>query len=326
MLTFDKEKAGIFDAQKMGRVAVLYGGLSSEREVSLKSGRAIFDALLRLGCDAELVDVKEDFLLVLAQAQASEKPWQRAFIALHGVGGEDGVIQAVLQMASIPYTGSGVLASALTMNKWRTKQLWMEQALATPAHELLHENSDWHACIRKLGGVAIVKPACEGSSMGMRKATSAESLRNAYFFARQFAGVVLAEAWINGPEFTVGILNDEALPVIRLETDSEFYDFDAKYVSNNTRYLCPCGLSPDKHLELQQLALSAFNAVGCRGWGRVDVMSDDTGKFYLLEVNTVPGMTDHSLVPKAAAAKGVDFDGLVMQILLSSFHFIGEVV
>lgn len=314
MFINDKNKLVVNVAQ-LGRVVVLYGGMSFEREVSLKSGRAVFDALVRKGCDVDLVDVKKNFLALLSKNQESENPWKHAFIVLHGVGGEDGVMQGVLEMAGIPYTGSGVLASALAMNKWRTKQLWMEQGLSTPAYEILCANTSWNASIERLGGTAIVKPACEGSSIGMRKATSGQGLREAYLFAQQYPGVVLAEAWISGQEYTVSILNGEVLPAIRLETDSDFYDFDAKYVSNDTRYLCPCGLSSEKEKELQRLALSAFNAIGCSGWGRVDVMSDKAGKFYLLEVNTVPGMTDHSLVPKSAAAKGIGFDELVMQIL-----------
>jgi D-alanine-D-alanine ligase len=303
------------NVQAFGKVAVLYGGLSSERPISLKSGKAVFDALIRQGCDAELVDVDVDFIEQLANRRSGIDAWDCAFIVLHGVGGEDGVIQAALQLAGIPYTGSGVLASALGMDKWRTKQVWQAQGLATPAYVLLNEGTDWQASMKKLGDVAIVKPACEGSSMGMRKVDSADSLRDAYYFASDFAGAVLAETWVSGPEYTVGILDGNALPVIRLVTGREFYDFEAKYLSDSTQYLCPCGLEPAKEAELQQLAISAFDAVGCKGWGRVDVMSNEKGEFFLLEVNTVPGMTDHSLVPMAAKVSGLDFDHLVLAIL-----------
>lgn len=309
--------------QDLGKVAVLYGGLSSERPISLKSGKAVFDALIRQGCDAELIDVDAGFIEILAARQSGAAPWNRAFIVLHGVGGEDGVMQAVLQMAGIPYTGSGVLASALAMDKWRTKQLWQAQGLSTPRYLLLDEQADWAAAMSLLGDAAIVKPACEGSSMGMRKVDNADALREAFYFARDFAGAVLAETWIQGSEYTVAILAGKALPAIRLVTGREFYDFEAKYLSDSTQYLCPCGLSEEKEAELQQLALKAFDAVGCKGWGRVDVMCNERGEFYLLEVNTVPGMTDHSLVPMAARADGLDFDQLVLAILASTFSVKG---
>lgn len=302
--------------QKYGHVAVLYGGLSSERKISLKSGQAVADALVRSGVSVELIDVGSDFLSVLtAQQTGKRQQWDRVFIALHGVGGEDGTMQAVLDMASIPYTGSGVLASALGMDKWRTKMVWQAQELPTPAYALLHEATDWDACMTALGGCAIVKPACEGSSIGMRRVTNAQELKEAFAYAKAFAGAVLAEAWVTGAEFTVAILNGKALPAIRLETDHAFYDFDAKYLSNSTRYLCPCGLSVEKERALQQLAEAAFSAVGCAGWGRVDVMQDAQENFHLLEVNTVPGMTDHSLVPMAAKAAGLSFEALVLALL-----------
>lgn len=302
--------------KQYGHVAVLYGGLSSERNISLKSGQAVADALLRSGVSVELVDVGADFLSVLADHQnGKRKKWDRIFIALHGVGGEDGTMQAVLDMAGIPYTGSGVLASALGMDKWRTKMVWQAQHLPTPAYALLSEKTDWNACMAALGGAAIVKPACEGSSIGMRRVTTEQELQEAFAYAKNFAGAVLAEAWISGAEFTVAILNGSALPAIRLETNRDFYDFEAKYLSDSTRYLCPCGLSAEKEQALQRLAESAFAAVGCTGWGRVDVMQDTHGDFYLLEVNTVPGMTDHSLVPMAAKASGLSFDALVLELL-----------
>ena len=278
--------------KKYGHVAVLYGGLSSERAISLKSGQAVTDALLRSGVSVEAVDVDANFLSVLTEQQTGKRQkWDRVFIALHGVGGEDGSMQAVLDMAGIPYTGSGVLASALGMDKWRTKMVWQAQHLPTPAYALLHETTDWNACITALGGCAIVKPACEGSSIGMRRVISAQELQEAFVYAKQFAGAVLAEAWVTGAEFTVAILNGKALPAIRLETDHAFYDFDAKYLSNSTRYLCPCGLSAEQEKNLQQLAENAFAAVGCAGWGRVDVMQDAQGNFYLLEVNFPTGFS-----------------------------------
>lgn len=302
--------------QNWGNVAVLYGGLSSEREISLKSGAAVADALVRQNVTIDLIDVGADFLSILAaQQNGSRKKWDRAFIVLHGVGGEDGMMQAVLEMAGIPYTGSGVLASALGMDKWRTKMIWQAQNLPTPGYALLDKNTDWHACMEQLGGSAIVKPACEGSSIGMRKVTNAQELQAAFIYASDFAGSVLAESWVTGAEFTVAVLNGSALPPIRLETGHEFYDFDAKYISNSTRYLCPCGLMAEKETELKQLAEAAFAAVGCCGWGRVDVMQDQLGNFFLLEVNTVPGMTDHSLVPMAAKAAGMSFDELVLAVL-----------
>lgn len=302
-------------AVDFGKVVVLYGGMSSERPISLKSGRAVFEALLRQGIDAELVDVDAGFLDRLSAQRSGEAAWQHAFIVLHGVGGEDGVMQAALQMAGIPYTGSGVLASALGMDKWRTKQVWQAQGLPTPPYALLGAGTDWQKTLDELGGTAIVKPACEGSSMGMCKAGTAQQLEAAWRNAEGFAGCVLAERWISGAEYTVAVLGGRALPAIRLVTDREFYDFEAKYLSDSTRYLCPCGLDAGKERELQDLAQRAFNAVGCVGWGRVDVMADEQGHFYLLEVNTVPGMTDHSLVPMAAAAAGVNFDALVLEIL-----------
>ena len=304
--------------KNMGKVAVLYGGVSSERPISLNSGKAVFDALQRQGVDVELVDVDADFLSTLSARRTGASAWQRAFIVLHGVGGEDGVMQAALQMAGIPYTGSGVLASALGMDKWRTKQVWQAQGLPTPGYVLLNKDTDWQAALETLGGVAIVKPACEGSSMGMRKVNSAQQLEDAWRNAVGFAGQVLAERWINGSEYTVAILGERVLPVIRLVTDRDFYDFEAKYLSNTTRYLCPCGLAADQERQLQTLAQRAFAAVGCTGWGRVDVMADADGNFHLLEVNTVPGMTDHSLVPMAASAAGMDFDALVLEILQSA--------
>jgi len=238
-----------------------------------------------------------------------------AFIALHGRGGEDGTIQGLLEWLKIPYTGSGVMASALGMDKWRTKLLWQAAGLPTPAAALLDADSDWQAIMDQLGGEAIVKPAHEGSSIGMFKALDAATLQHSYEQAAELDGLVLAERWIQGAEFTVAVLQDQVLPPIQLKTTHSFYDYEAKYEANDTQYLLPCGLSADKEDELKALARKAFDLVGCRGWGRVDVMQDQQGGFWLLEVNTSPGMTDHSLVPMAARAVGLAFDDLVIRLL-----------
>lgn len=294
---------------RLGRVAVLYGGTSAERPISLQSGEAVLQALLKAGVDAIPVDVRENALQDILNASA-----ERAFIALHGAGGEDGKMQALLEFLEIPYTGSGVSASALCMDKVRTKQLLRGVGLSTPDYALLTEHTDWRAAIAELGGDAIVKPCHEGSSLGMARVTSANELQNAFSEAAKYDRVVLAERFVVGAEYTVAILNGVALPPIKLETDHRFYDFVAKYEANDTRYLCPCGLAAKEEAELQQLALAAFSAVGASGWGRVDVMADQEGRFYVLELNTVPGMTSHSLVPMAAQAAGYTFEDLVLAI------------
>lgn len=299
--------------QRFGRVGVLYGGSSAEREISLKSGSEVVRGLRTAGVDVLPMEVSDD----VVERLLSERP-DRVFIALHGPGGEDGCVQGVLELLGIPYTGSGVLASALAMDKVRTKQVWQGMGLPTPRFAELNENSDWAATIAKLGGRAIVKPAHEGSSIGMSQAGSAEELQAAWHAAQQYDGMVLAEEWIEGSEFTVALLGADVLPPIRLETDNTFYDFEAKYLSNETRYLCPCGLDSKREAALKQLARRAFDSLGCSGWGRVDVMQRADGKFELLEVNTVPGMTDHSLVPMAARAVGIDFPTLVVRILDSA--------
>lgn len=294
---------------RLGRVAVLYGGTSAERPISLQSGEAVLQALLKAGVDAIPVDVRENALQDILNASA-----ERAFIALHGAGGEDGKMQALLEFLEIPYTGSGVSASALCMDKVRTKQLLRGVGLSTPDYALLTEHTNWRAAIAELGGDAIVKPCHEGSSLGMARVTSANELQNAFSEAAKYDRVVLAERFVVGAEYTVAILNGVALPPIKLETDHRFYDFVAKYEANDTRYLCPCGLAAKEEAELQQLALAAFSAVGASGWGRVDVMADQEGRFYVLELNTVPGMTSHSLVPMAAQAAGYTFEDLVLAI------------
>jgi D-alanine-D-alanine ligase len=297
-----------------GKLAVLFGGRSAEREVSLKSGAAVAAAFASQGVAVETIDVADDGWMQYLQAEFSN-----VFIALHGPGGEDGTVQGALDCLGVKYTGSGVMASALAMDKFRCKLLWLGMGLSTPKFIELTAASDWAAIITDLGAV-IVKPACEGSSIGMSRAATAEELHGAWQDAQAY-GRVFAEQWVVGSEYTVAILNGVALPAIKLETDAAFYDFNAKYVSDETRYLCPCGLSTQEELELSELALAAFNSLGCEGWGRVDVMRDIDGRFYLLEVNTVPGMTDHSLVPMAAKQAGLNFEQLVLAILAGS---IGE--
>jgi len=296
--------------QQLGRVGVLLGGTSSEREISLQSGAAVVAALEEAGIEHVAIDVGVN---AIADIQAAKI--DRAFLALHGAGGEDGRIQAVLEYLNIPFTGSGVQASALAMDKLRTKQLWRGVNLSTPDFAVLNTANDWAKVLADLGGEVMVKPAHEGSSIGMARVKTAQDLADAFQNAAKYDGSVIAERLIVGSEFTVAILDGEALPPIKLETDHTFYDFNAKYIANDTRYICPCGLDAQKEAELKQLALAAFDAVGCEGWGRVDVMADKDMNFYLLEVNTLPGMTSHSLVPMAAKARGLSFSELVLTIL-----------
>ncbi|GGY62785.1 D-alanine--D-alanine ligase B [Cellvibrio zantedeschiae] len=298
--------------KQLGRVGVLLGGTSSEREISLQSGAAVVAALAEAGIEHVAIDVGDN---AIADIQAANI--DRAFLALHGAGGEDGRIQAVLEYLKIPFTGSGVQSSALAMDKLRTKQLWRGVNLSTPEFAVLTANSDWAKILADLGE-AMVKPAHEGSSIGMDRVKTAQELAEAFANAAKYDGSVIAERLIVGSEFTVAILDGEALPPIKLETDHTFYDFNAKYIANDTRYICPCGLSPEKEAELKTLALAAFDAVGCQGWGRVDVMADKSLNFYLLEVNTAPGMTSHSLVPMAAKVRGLSFSELVLTILRCS--------
>ncbi len=297
-------------SEKAGTVGVLYGGLSAEREVSLRSGKAVYDALRAMNVNAVLIDVNENVIDQLKQTTLD-----RIFIALHGAGGEDGRIQALLEFMQLPYTGSGVQASSLAMDKIKSKQIWQASGLSTAPFVVLDEHTDWSVALAKLGGKAMVKPTHEGSSIGMSKVVSPQELESAFHTACRYDRSVFAEALLTGPEYTVAILNGRALPAIKLETDNTFYDYEAKYISNDTRYLCPCGLDEEDETELQALALRAFNALDCKGWGRIDVMADTEGRFYLLEANTVPGMTDHSLVPMAAKATGMNFQQLVAEIL-----------
>jgi len=304
-----------------GRVGVLYGGQSAEREISLQSGAAVFAALQEAGVDSVLIDVGDNIIADLKNAKID-----RAFLMLHGPGGEDGRIQALLEYLHIPYTGSGVQSSALAMDKLHTKQVWRGasleglQHLPTPAYAALTGESDFAAVLKKLGGEVMVKPVNEGSSIGMSRAKTADELKIAFEKAAKYQGSVLVEQLIVGAEYTVAIVDDEAMPPIKLETDHSFYDFNAKYIAEDTRYICPCGLSDVKETELKQIASAAFKAIGCRGWGRVDVMADQQQNFYLLEVNTAPGMTSHSLVPMAAKAMGLSFTELVLTILNASLQ------
>jgi D-alanine-D-alanine ligase len=293
-----------------GKVAVLLGGKSAEREVSLKSGSMVLAALRKKGVDAHPFDPKERDLQDLLKERFS-----RVFIALHGRFGEDGTLQGVLEWLGIPYTGSGVLASALAMDKLRTKRLWAAEGLPTAPYAILGRDTDLKGVARRLGTPLFVKPASEGSSVGMTKVKKAGDLEEAYALAVNYDPVVLAEKFIDGPELTVAILGERALPIIRIETPREFYDYEAKYIANDTKYLIPCGVPEKKERDLQALCLKAFRALGCRGWGRVDLMLDKRGKPYLLEVNTSPGMTDHSLVPMAARAVGISYEDLCVKVL-----------
>jgi D-alanine-D-alanine ligase len=288
----------------------LYGGWAAERPVSLKSGAAVLAALQESGVDAHGIDVNRNILSVLQAGQ-----FDRVFNILHGRGGEDGVIQGALELLDLPYTGCGVKASAISMDKLMTKRLWLGAGLPTPKYRVLNANTDFAAVVAELGLPLIVKPASEGSSIGISKVTDAAELKPAYEAAAKSDPVVIVEQWITGAEYTAGILAGEPLPLIRVEVPGVFYDYEAKYISNDTRYFCPCGLSDTEEQQARQLALDAFAAVGGCGWGRVDMMRDQQGNNWLIEVNTNPGMTDHSLVPMAARAVGMDFNSLVLRIL-----------
>ncbi|WP_305909265.1 D-alanine--D-alanine ligase [Methylomarinum sp. Ch1-1] len=301
-------------AADFGVVAVLMGGSAAEREISLNSGGAVYSALRRQGVEALAIDVKDNPIAALAGLNVD-----RVFNIVHGRGGEDGVLQAVLEVLGIPYTGSGVMASALAMDKLRTKLCWRGMGLQTPEWRLLEGDDDIDACIEQLGAPLIVKPAQEGSSLGMSKAADREELVQAFRLATGYRCDVYAEQWVQGCEYTIALLDGEALPVIRLQTPNQFYDFEAKYRADTTEYHCPCGLDKGQEQALQQLAVKACAGLAVRGWARVDAFIDDNGQAQLIEVNTVPGMTDHSLVPMAAKAAGIDFDELVWRILETSF-------
>ncbi len=301
------------DAAEFGRVAVLYGGASSEREVSLVSGQAVLAALRRRGVDVLGFDPADRPLADLT-ALGVERVW----IALHGPGGEDGTVQGALEFLGVAYTGSGVMGSAIGMDKLRTKRLAQAVGVPTSDFVVLRAEADLDLALERLGLPLIVKPASQGSSVGMTRVEHAPDLSAAWQQARQFDPVVFAEPWISGGEYTVGMLQGQALPSIRIETPRSFYDYEAKYLRDDTRYLCPSGLSPAAEDHLARLALASLDACGAEGWGRADFMMDRTGRPLLLEINTVPGMTDHSLVPMAARAAGIDFDQLVWRILETS--------
>jgi D-alanine-D-alanine ligase len=291
-----------------GKVAVLLGGKSAEREVSLLSGSRVLAALRRQNVDAHPFDPAERKLDEL-------EAYDRVFVALHGRYGEDGTIQGALELMRIPYTGSGVMASALGMDKWRTKLLWRSVGLPIPEFAMLDAGSDFAAIEKKLGLPLFVKPDCEGSSIGISMVRQAGGLKAAYVEAAGHDSLVLAEEAILGGEYTVAILGDEALPIIKIEPATEFYDYEAKYLRDDTAYRCPCGFSDARELELRAQALEAFRVLGCRGWGRVDFLMDAQGEAYFLEVNTAPGMTDHSLVPMAARVAGISYEELVLRVL-----------
>ena len=293
---------------EFGKVAVLFGGKSAEREVSLNSGGRVLAALQRQGVDAYAFDPAERKLDELAG-------FDRAFIMLHGRYGEDGTIQGALELMSIPYTGSGVMASAVGMDKWRTKLLWRSVGLPIPEFVMLDAESDFAAVETQLGLPLFVKPACEGSSIGVSKVREAGALRAAYLDAATHDSLVIAEKGVLGGEYTVSILGDEALPIIKIVPATDFYDYEAKYIRDDTKYLCPCGLPEKQERELRAQALEAFRVLGCRGWGRVDFLMDEQGNAYFLEVNTSPGMTDHSLVPMAARVAGISYEQLVLRVL-----------
>lgn len=302
------------DMQKrFGKVAVLMGGPSAEREISLKSGAAILAALQATNVHAEAIDVSTDVFEKL-----QHEKFDRAFIALHGPLGEDGCIQGGLEVIGMPYTGSDVMSSSICMNKLMTKQIWQGCGIPTPKYRVLSERVDEDELMTELGLPMIFKPVSQGSSIGMTKVNNQAEIATAWASAHRYEEAVIVEQWVEGGEYTVAMLNERALPVIRLETPHSFYDFDAKYQSNDTQYHCPCGLSKELEKKIQDLAVQAFRATQASGWGRVDVMLDSNGQPWFLEVNTVPGMTDHSLVPMAAKAKNINFNELVIKILETS--------
>ncbi len=307
----------VTDPRAFGKVAVLMGGWAAEREVSLDSGAQVLAALQRQNVNAVGVDLTRDRLLAL-----HAEGFDRAFNVLHGQGGEDGTVQAVLNVMGLPYTGSDVLASALSMDKRRTKQIWTAAGIPTPAYALLTADADFAGVAEQLGTPIFVKPATEGSSIGMSRVDQPDDLEAAYHKAAEFCDVVLAERFVEGGEYTAGVLEGpdglQALPLLRIETQAEFYDYNAKYISNATQYHCPCGLPEEQEAKLSALALQAFESLGASGWGRADFLLDSEGQPWFLELNTVPGMTSHSLVPMAARQMGIDFDALVWRILETS--------
>ena len=315
LLVMNAARRRASSAKDFGKTAVMLGGDSSEREISLLSGNAVLAALKRRGVDAHAFDPKDRPL----QALRSEG-FDRVWIALHGPGGEDGTMQGALEWIGVPYTGSGVLASALTMDKLKTKRVVVGAGYAAPEYAVLTGPADLNAALARIGLPMMVKPASQGSSVGMTKVKAAGELPAAFAEAHAVDPIVFAEAFVSGDEYTVSILHDAALPSIRIVPATEFYDYQAKYFRDDTQYFCPSGLNPKDEAELQAAALAAFKVTDCHGWGRVDFMRDrGTGKFYFIEINTTPGMTSHSLVPMAARQAGFDFEELVWRVLETSF-------
>jgi D-alanine-D-alanine ligase len=310
MTTEKKPKRAVNPAAGYGKVAVLMGGRSAEREISLMSGKNVLEGLQRKGVDAHAFDPAERELFELKR-----DGYQRAFLILHGRYGEDGTVQGALETMGIPYTGSGVMASALCMDKLRTKLIWLASGLPTPRHAVLTDKSDWSSVAKELGLPLIVKPAHEGSSIGLTKVTSIEKIEAAYELAAKCDSLVIAEEFIGGRELTAAFLDDRALPLIRIEAPHGNYDYQNKYFTDVVKYHCPSGLPAAQETELQATVMRAAQALGCAGWGRADLMLRDDGRAFLLEMNTAPGMTGHSLVPMAARAAGIDFDDLVLRIL-----------
>jgi D-alanine-D-alanine ligase len=295
---------------QFGKVAVLFGGASAEREVSLMSGNAVLGALQAAGVDAHAFDPAERDLHTL-----KEEGFERVFIALHGRGGEDGTVQGALELMGIPYTGSGVMASALSMDKWRTKMVWLAAGLPTPRYAILEADTDWDAVVAELGLPIFVKPVHEGSSMGATKVTAASQLQAAWALAARYDNLVIAEEFISGDELTAPFLEDRALPLVRIVAPDGNYDYQHKYFTDDTRYDCPCGLPAEQEAALQALVMKSAQVLGCRGWGRADLILTAQGRPYLLEMNTSPGMTGHSLVPMSARVAGLDFTALCLRIL-----------
>jgi len=297
-------------ANNFGKVAVLLGGRSAERDISLQSGQAVLTALCESGVNAHPFDPALDSLEELRRQK-----FDRAFIALHGRFGEDGTVQGALELMELPYTGSGVMASALAMDKWRTKLIWQAAGIQSPRFEILNAHTNFLMVAEKLGLPLIIKPAREGSTIGLSKVYKAQDVAEAYRLAAKHDSLVLAEEFVSGKELTAAILGDAALPLVRIEVAGDLYDYQAKYLSNDTRYHCPSGLAEPLEKAIQQEALSAYQVLGCAGWGRVDVIVNQHNQFYFLEANTSPGMTSHSLVPMAAKAAGIPFQELVLKIL-----------
>ncbi len=306
-------KKTVHHAAAFGRVAVLMGGRSAEREISLQSGQAVLTALVEQGIDAHRIDVNKQ-----VSQDLLDGGFERAFVMLHGRGGEDGEIQGLLQALGLPYTGSDITGAVLSINKRISKQIWQQMGLPTAQFEVLNQTRESQRVLDELGLPLMVKPVNEGSSIGMTKVTSQDQLEAAIEQASQFDSEVIAEQWIDGEEYTVAIVQHETLPVIRLNTPHDFYDYDAKYQADTTEYHCPSGLDQQEEAKVQVLALQAFDALHMSGWGRIDLMRDKTGQYYLLEANSIPGMTDHSLVPMAARQAGISFEQLVWHILESS--------